>query len=1043
MNNVYIKVISAVIAASSLPFCITAAEADGGTLNSKSDAFVIGTDKTEVPEFEYSGTVVKFGENTEETVKNATIDDEGESYSGTCYISADGNVSHPEWFEGDKYIKAVAEADGDEKSVYYLVKAKQAPEYYTDGIGSLDFGEHINIGNIESEAEAKLELVRTSDVQSRTVDGIEYTYRTILPNGSMALNLECSPDSVNYLTVRLWGGDTGDTILWVCDPATGYMNADNSFQPKRNSLTDRRDWVELNYTASTPQYDGGFIYATYEIPKIYTNGRNSVSLRLYSTGGPSNYSSPAIKEQKEPSRGIYDVYIGQEAAFVPEDHAIVTGRGSNSADDLYELDSVSDMTHQKNSLIAAVQNGVSAFMQWQIYGDGEYPSYMEGMQTRSTAWKYDPPNTDDEWKNRYCSEWYMYKQNMTPLNMLELFAYAYKNYDDLDLEMIVTREELLDRIIVGTDFLCRAQGSNGGFYSGSGGWIGGPERIEASGNNLTGFGLRSVGEAVVMIYDELGAEVWNEQIDSDADGSADTDRRTAWERMMAAARDQLVSVDGSGHAPNQDMANIIAALRFDVCLSKMNSDSAWKKSKSASLLDISFGLSKNAVLSSYWVSPKGTILENFGSVQGGYSGDYGSSAAAELSQLAQLGIEYYGYDYTGYIENVYSVLDKYYFTGKKLFNGEFVPQQYTEGLTSNRNTYYPGTERYVVDLYAALELKNDTALKILSNYITQADFEKMTTSGQGFDPSNSHFEDNILDAVKLYISFDRVMETALQKNINEYNFLMEDDSVQEYAWADEMARSVVIKDGSERIYMSLNWRNPLSTNGIYNTEYSSDRQAVKINDIVRVHATNERYDRYGYADMYTDRYSKAEWTDINKNGENSCIQALMVTEYGRYKVIMNSYGCGDNGIAKSFSWQDFEERAGLDRSLAYRDMISGKLYRYSGGQWESDGNVMTLQVRSTMVLRAEALMFSEIVYESGAVGISVWNSTGSAAEMEMYAAQYDDEGRLLGVECVSAAAEGYAQLRADITPKENAASLCVYLWDTRQGAYKSKTVFDM
>lgn len=1007
----------------------------------KSDALVIEIDKTTVPDFDVDGKRVIFSENSGETVKDATIEDEGEMYSGECYISADGNVTHPEWYEGDKYIKALAEVNGVEQYVYYLVEAEPAPEYYTSTTGSTEFVDYIDIGNIESEDVSEFEMIRVGETQKRTVDGIEYTYRNILPDGSMVLNLKCASDKINYLTVRLWGGDTGDTILWLCDPVSGYMNTDNTQQPKRNSLVDRRDWVELNYTASTPQYDGGFIYATYEIPEIYTKGRNSVSLRLYSTGGPANYSSPAIKEQKEPSRGIYDVYMTQEAAFVPENHGVSSGSGDNKADNIFELESSDDMDHQRAALASAVQNGVYSFMQWQIYGDGEYPSYMEGMQTRSTDWKNYTPKTDDEWKNIYYNDSYMCRQNLTPLNMFELFAYAYRYYDELNIESLITRDELLDRVITGVDFLCRAQGANGGFYSETGGWIGGPYRQDASGNNLTGFGLRSVGEAIIMLFDELDDNIWNEIIDSDADGNADMDRKSAWDKMMSTARDQLVSVDGSGHAPNQDMANIIAALRFDICLSKMGSENAWKSGKVASLLDICFGLEKNTVLSSYWVSEKGTILENFGSVHGGYSGDYGSSAAAEISQLAQIGLDYYGYNYTRYIDNVYSVLNNYYFTGKKLLNGSFVPQQYTEGIISNRNAYYPGTERYIVDLYAALDLENDTALKILSNYITQSDFENLKSNGLGFDTANSHFEDNVIDAVKLLVRFDDVLANTVERDINDYDFIMEDESVSEYAWADEMARNVVIKDGSERIYMALNWRNPLSTNGAYNTEYAKDRQAIKINNLVRVHATNDRYDRYGYADMYTDRYSETEWTNINKGNENSCIQALMITSYGDYTVIMNSYGCGSNGTSRNFSWSDFEETAGLDRAVKYRDLISGKLYQYSGGQWESGGSILEVQSQSTIVLRAEQLKLSKVVYESGTASVSAWNSTGSDVDISMYAAQYDAKGELLCVDYTEAAVKDYSQLSIHITPDENSDNLCIYVWDPAQSAYIEKTEF--
>ena len=661
-----------------------------------------------------------------ENIKDSTISDEGASYSGEQWLNSEGEVTHPQWFEGDKLIMA----DGS----YYLIKAYPAPDYYYSGSG--EFSDTIDIGNTESENGNLFEYVNASEPQVREVDGNTYTYRTLSKNGAMVLNLSCSPDSVNYLTVRLWGGDTGDTMLWVCDPVSGNMNETDSEQPHRNAgVVDRRDWVELNRVSSSPQYDGGFVYATYKIPQIYTNGKSSVSLRLYSTGGPSDYGSVLIKDQTEQSRGIYDVYMTQEAAFDPLDLGNADGGYVPDPDNLYDISDSAAMDEQKESLKEAVLSGINALRQWQIFGD-EAPEYMQGMITRAD-WRSNMPQSEEEWKNRYYNDSFMLRQNMTPLNMLYIAAYAYNNADELGLSE-EERTEMLERAVVGIDFLCRAQGENGGFFSNA--WIGGPERGNASGNNLTGFGV-----------------------------------------------------------------------------------------------------SKNPLTSGYWVSPKGTILENFGSVQGGYSGDYGSNAVAEMSQLAEIAKAYYGYDYEAYMERVYDTIDKYYFTGKRLENGEFFAQEYTEGIISNRNAYYSGTERYPIDIYSALELGNDTALKIISNYITQKDISSLMSGGKELDVSNVHFEDSVIDAAHMYKYFDEITKAAQERNIDDYDFLMDDGDVSSYAWADEMARNVIIKDGDEKIYMALNWRNPAHSNKIY----SPGEQEIMANDLCRVHASNGVYDSYG------------------------------------------------------------------------------------------------------------------------------------------------------------------------------------------------------
>lgn len=664
-----------------------------------------------------------------ENIKDSTISDEGASYSGEQWLNSEGEVNHPQWFEGDKLIMA----DGS----YYLIKAYPAPDYYYSGSG--EFSDTIDIGNTESENGNLFEYVNASEPQVREVDGNTYTYRTLSKNGAMVLNLSCSPDSVNYLTVRLWGGDTGDTMLWVCDPVSGNMNETDSEQPHRNA--------------------------------------------------------------------------------------------------------------------------------------------------------------------------------------------------------------------------------------------------------------------------------------GDADGEADISRREAWILMLEKARDYLIDINGGfGHAPNQDMANSIAALCFDKAIEKLGGRTL-SKSGAGAVFDRCFGVSKNPLTSGYWVSPKGTILENFGSVQGGYSGDYGSNAVAEMSQLAEIAKAYYGYDYEAYMERVYDTIDKYYFNGKRLENGEFFAQEYTEGIISNRNAYYSGMERYPIDIYSALELGNDTALKIISNYITQKDISSLMSGGKELDVSNVHFEDSVIDAAHMYKYFDEITKAAQERNIDDYDFLMDDGDVSSYAWADEMARNVIIKDGDEKIYMALNWRNPAHSNKIY----SPGEQEIMANDLCRVHASNGVYDSYGYAGMTTDGYET--WTAVS--GTDGCMEALMTVQYGQYTVIMNSYNCGSSGNARDFKASDFEKDAGLDRDKSYMDMMTGAVYGYSGGYWHSGGNIMQVKSNSTLVLKAIDVHASRPVVSNGKASSVVTNNTDSAKSVVLYAAQYDESGALIDVVSEEFLAQpGITEIEIDAPNAQKA-----FIWD--------------
>lgn len=917
----------------------------------KTDPVIVGTDTIKLESF------------SAETIKNATIADEGEAYSGELYLSSDGTVVHPEWFEGDKLIKA------DE--VYYLIKAKAAPEYYYSG--NADFADNIIIGDETAERKNDFSSVRASEPRTRTVDGSEYSYRTISPCGSMLLNLKCDPKKTNYLTVQLWGGDTGDTILWVTNPISGNMNPTDTTQPHRNSLVDRRDWVELNTASQSPQYDGGFIYATYLIPKIYTEGRTSVSLRLYSTGGSAAYANVTVKEQTEESRGIYGVYMTQSAAFKPWEYGITDGGYSGNTEDLYSISDTAAMGRQYDELAKLIKRAVAMLKEWQIYGD-EAPQYMVGMITRSGDWQT-KSSEDGDWRDKYYNSVFMLRQNMTPLNLLEAAAYAYNNPEKLGIDE-TERAELLDRIIKSVDFLCRAQGANGGFYS-TDGWIGGPERKAAMGNNLTGFGLRSVGKSILEVWNDIDTDTKSEYIDSDGDGTADTARIAAWENMLVSARDYLITLEGGyGHAPNQDAANSIAALNFEAVLRRSGSSRVLSKGAVGNIFDVNFGISKNPVTSSYWVSPKGTILENFGSVQGGYSGDYGTNAITELAELARLAKSEYGFDYKKYLNTIYSAIDNYYFTGKKLSNGEFVPQLYSEGIISNRNGYYPGTERYPIDIYGAVELKNDTALKIAEKFLVQQDLSNYDS----FFPQNVHFEESLVQFIDLYDRFDDVLEQCESRT--EYEFRSDRAENAPYVWADEMARNVVIKDGGKRIYMALNWRNPTYTTSLYNTPYSKDKQSIMRNNLCRVHAVNDYYDSYGYADMYTEGYKT--WTDIKNT--DGCMKALMVTKYDCYTVIMNS-----SGEAKS--WSDFDDMTWLDRSVSYKDLASGEIYSFNGTQWHSD-SALKIQPSETKVLKAITLEISEPIIKNGTAAVWIENNTDKDEEISVYSADYDEDGAL-------------------------------------------------
>ncbi|MDO5398392.1 MAG: hypothetical protein Q4G33_10730 [bacterium] len=872
-----------------------------------------------------------------------TIADEKGKYLDTTYMKADGRIIRPKWYEGEKRLKCNAEISaGSVNDTMENINVTVAPPAAPD-FDAASLSNYIDIGDAESES-AGFECVRDNGIQTNVVDDVTHTYRTLNRKGAMALTMKCEPEKTNYLTVKLWGNDTGNTMLWLCDPVTGNMNLKNDKQPTRTGDVDRSDWVELNCLNEEPQYNGGFIYSTYMIPEIYTRGKEYVSLRLYSTGGNADYSSVSIKEQTNPSRGIYAAYMTQNSNFDPSEFEAVTGKLAETADA-----SAKSYNEQKSMAYNYARSAIETFKSWQIYGQDNYPTYMEGMVTRRVDWK-NKNLTDEDWKNVYYQTNGMLAQNMTPLNMYEIFAVAYNNAGKLGYNS-ADKEELLARIVAGIDFLVRAQGADGGFFSKSG-WIGGPERGTAGGNNLTGFGLRSVAAAMIDMYDEAEKSgLMDEKIDSDADGKLDKTRKAAWEQMAANARDYLVSLGGGGHAPNQDMADIIAALRFEKSLQIMKSSLAWtaqnKEYEIENQLDMALGFKPSLACSSYWVSPKGLILENFGSIQGGYSGDYGTEALEEMSQLVEFAEKYLTADkakkYTERMENAYKAIDNFMFTANS--EADSKPRLYAEGIVGYRWAHYPGSERYVLDFYNAVSKKNKTALKTFDYFFKH---NKLELDKDIYYPSNAHFEDNALAVLKLWLNFDGIVSALNTENIGKYEYLMENDSVDKYAWADEMARDVVIKNGEDKIYIALNWRNPIHT-AKYNTAQSQNIQKGMMNNLARVHHKTDRYDKYGYAKINTEGWNvRNELRDNWQLFANHYAEAFMYMDYGEYKIIMNSNNLmgNENDISYSIPWKELELEEG-----AYTDLVSGKAYyfgkRVSGAE---DGTSVKVPPATTMVL---------------------------------------------------------------------------------------------
>lgn len=152
-------------------------------------------------------------------------------------------------------------------------------------------------------------------------DGLGEKCRVIIPRspepafrgGSLTFAMKCDPELQNYITVKFWGDDEGETALYL-------------YHDGKQIGSQQSDWPvldRLNWRNKGPAFAGRFFYTTYLIPYHLTRGRDKLTLQIVSTGFLYSYApsyEKAKHDQKDPSRGIYTAYVHTDPFFaVPAD----------------------------------------------------------------------------------------------------------------------------------------------------------------------------------------------------------------------------------------------------------------------------------------------------------------------------------------------------------------------------------------------------------------------------------------------------------------------------------------------------------------------------------------------------------------------------------------------------------------------------------------------------------------------------------------------------------------------------------------------------
>lgn len=209
-------------------------------------------------------------------------------------ISPRGEITRPKWFEGKLSITAAATIKCGDYSIerlYPLTIPAESPPNYS----KLSFDNYIDIGNNQSEESHKFESLNIDSGSKHFVNGRQFSYRTPRGNGTMILNLMCSPNTQNFLTLK---------FRCDSDSAAGKIQ----ISPTDNSEVSS-ELIAPNFASTESRH---FVYATYPLPETFTRDKKQISLKLH---------FPESSSRIDKYADIYAAYITQDAFFEPKQFA--------------------------------------------------------------------------------------------------------------------------------------------------------------------------------------------------------------------------------------------------------------------------------------------------------------------------------------------------------------------------------------------------------------------------------------------------------------------------------------------------------------------------------------------------------------------------------------------------------------------------------------------------------------------------------------------------------------------------------------------------
>ncbi len=479
----------------------------------------------------------------------------------------------------------------------------------------------IILGNEESER------AHNFDAPNSAVGfgGLGDTYRQLYPGEPAWFEIAVDPEKMNYLTVKMWGSEFPQKDQQHLMFADEY----GTFQ-----LDYLNTWPAIDSFMHEQAQNGSYYYGTVRIPPQATLGRTKVKLKIYNDGKYNTYGTTKYAAPQEYSRQLYKIATHTEAEYIPQ------------SDDKSATVKRYDLTKTKVSpnglspydfLVNEMDKGVEVIFSRQNYGEEWDKAVAEGLSpagAEGACMEGTNSMRHGSWEN-WCKNVYYNKcvgSNSESMKGMRVLAAAY----DSEWSKYYHDEELVDRCVSWLDFMCRAQGSNGGFNDANNkAWIGGPERTPST--NAINAGERTVGEVFLMLHDEMERMGYMEQlIDDDLDPATPMiTRAKAYENMFVNISYYMFEYISRRTSINQDLFNIIAGTAAEQCLEILNPSRCRDKDTMKWWWYTATGLLV-APHDSIQISPKGLSMETHGHLNGAYDGNYGMHGASMSADLAML-----------------------------------------------------------------------------------------------------------------------------------------------------------------------------------------------------------------------------------------------------------------------------------------------------------------------------------------------------------------------------------------------------------------------